>query len=737
MNTRLRWVAVWLACSSASGAARAQATSRDVLPLRRVRLYEAGVGYFERSGAVVHSAQLPVPRGHIDDALKSLVVLDETGTAEVAGVEFDQVVSVARGRALAGLPTTDDDAVDFDTYLESLTGVRVEIRTEHATTTGKLMEVVPPERSALERCLPPPPDNAQTKASTCVGRKVTSLLLLNDRGALERFAAVDLLSVRPLDPAVTQRLREALGSERGANHSAHPLQIKLTKGHELTLGYVAEAPLWRASYRLVVTKNEALLQGWALVHNDTEEPWQGIQLELVNGQPDSFLFPLAAPRYANRRLVTPEEHLPSVPQLLHQNADDDWDGNSRVTYRTGLGGVGGVGAGGRGQGIAYYGALDDSRIQESSLLSIGNLAAQPVAAGDGVGALFRYAMPSPVHLGAGKSALLPFLREGVEARRIVFFPAPAKAGRSSLLLTNTSSQTLPAGTIALFEGGGFAGESALERTEPNQKRTVQFGLDLDVELRRNGDERVTDETRLLRFSTTAPVEHYVRRVRNAVSVENRGVASRTVHWAVTGFRNARIEGGDGVFSDDETGASHAVFEVPGAQTKKYSVTVEEGLARRHRFVQLTSRTLERLVRETALPEWQRALVREARTHLLRHEALLRKRGELTREAKRLAQRSARLVSTLTAVRLVDLERGRNLAKILVSLERTRTELEEQVAGLDPYPPFRSAKRVLSKLNGARGPQTPPVIESRRVPPPAGPVRDPGRGEAVAASPSSR
>ena len=62
----------------------------DVLPLSRLRLYETGVGYFERRGRVAKRERLtlPVPTAHLDDALKTLVVLDEGTGARVGGVAF-------------------------------------------------------------------------------------------------------------------------------------------------------------------------------------------------------------------------------------------------------------------------------------------------------------------------------------------------------------------------------------------------------------------------------------------------------------------------------------------------------------------------------------------------------------------------------------------------------------------------------------------------------------------------
>src|SRR5690606_20513246 len=131
----------------------------------------------------------------------------------------------------------------------------------------------------------------------CTVRKVEAMTLLTSEGTLRRFALPEIRGVRATDPRVVERLRAAfIPSSRAATPQA--LHLDSTRGKPITLGYIAEAPLWRASYRLVLDDGAATLQGWALIHNDTEEDWRGVTLELVNGQPDSFLFPLAAPRYA-------------------------------------------------------------------------------------------------------------------------------------------------------------------------------------------------------------------------------------------------------------------------------------------------------------------------------------------------------------------------------------------------------------------------------------------------------
>lgn len=59
----------------------AAAPTQSRLPLKTLVLYENGVGYFERRGAVSSGsvAEIPLEPGQLDDALKSLVVVSTQG----------------------------------------------------------------------------------------------------------------------------------------------------------------------------------------------------------------------------------------------------------------------------------------------------------------------------------------------------------------------------------------------------------------------------------------------------------------------------------------------------------------------------------------------------------------------------------------------------------------------------------------------------------------------------------
>ena len=62
------------------------------MALRRVILYQNGIGYFERSGHLAgKSLRLTFARPELDDVLKTLTVIDRVGAAGVTTVDVPTV----------------------------------------------------------------------------------------------------------------------------------------------------------------------------------------------------------------------------------------------------------------------------------------------------------------------------------------------------------------------------------------------------------------------------------------------------------------------------------------------------------------------------------------------------------------------------------------------------------------------------------------------------------------------
>src|SRR5262245_44874272 len=186
-----------------------EASSPATLPLRTVRLYETGVGYFEREGEITGGSEsLPVPASHVDDALKTLVVLSAQGPVSVSGVEFDSVLSRGLARSLAALPLDADKPVTYRDVLESLRGVDVTLSTPKEEVVGKLVEVAEAPPKA-------PPGNESKENTKAPEEPDWHLTIVMASGAVRRFRASDLVSVSPTDAALAARLGSAVSALSG------------------------------------------------------------------------------------------------------------------------------------------------------------------------------------------------------------------------------------------------------------------------------------------------------------------------------------------------------------------------------------------------------------------------------------------------------------------------------------------------------------------------------------------
>lgn len=618
-------------------------TSLSILPLRTLRLYETGIGYFERAGSVRgDDTGLPLPAGHLDDALKTLVIYSQDKNARVYGLSFPTSVSKGMGRALAGLPQNDDDAVSYRELLLSLKGSALSVRIGELSLSGRLIDVQRNGHSASDAAKEK--DGDDEKGGEGKGERGGSpgakpelvLMLLTESGELVRVPTSTVSAIRPLDPTYAGRLGTALDAvtQRGAQ-SQRMLRLLSRDGGPITLGYLAETPLWRVTYRLVVgeAKGSAALQGWALIHNDTDEDWRGVKLHLISGRPDSYLFPLAAPRYTRRQLVTPENELSTVPQLLSNNADRMWGDHIGDSF--GVGGLGlsgtGRGGGGTGEGTIGLGSIGtighgsgSGGDHNSSLLQVGNLAAVAQSSGIESGSLFAYTMNDAIDLGARSSALLPFINEGVEAEVITSLDKPGGTARAGLRLVNSTKQTLPAGPMSIYSDGLLSGESAIERLKPGERRFLEYGSDLDVSLS-SVKSQTRDEPQRVTFDRDHLEEHFLRRTDALYRLENRSGQPRTLYLSLDIGANARVQGADRLDFNTENNKAIAVFELAAGSRIERAMSMLAGRQSGHRLASLSATRLTELAQTASLPAPERAILGEA---ALRQKELEAAKGEI-------------------------------------------------------------------------------------------------------------
>jgi hypothetical protein len=596
-----------------------------VLPLRSVVLYESGVGYFERRGPVQRHAplQLLVPQNHLDDALMTLVVLTTDG-ARVGAMTFPSVL--APEAALAESPAPFDSFAQDGPMLpllSALSGLQAKLVTaDGESLSGRVVGVARVEEVT-------PGEQGGGTTTDAYGNPVASpgvvqvpvVVFLTDEGALRWFHFEEIESVGPADePAQTalDRAVAALSQRRG--EAQESVGVSVREGGELAIGYLAEAPVWRVSYRLVFQESRARMQGWALVHNDTDEDWQNVAVELVEGQPNSYLFPFVTPRFRHREVLPAEEGLDTAPQLAGTNADQLAEGGM---YGYGMGAVGyGSGGGyGYGYGTGGMGMIASFDGQASQLIAIGELAAEPQASAEQRRELLSYRATEPLSLQAHQSALVPVIDSAISAERISVSDDSENV-LAAIKVRNDTGYALREGPLAVFDAG-FSGQSWLPRMYVDEARVLPHGADLDVVVELEEMDE-TDDPRIVRWFKPESLawsgveerleEHYVRTSKRTYTLTSHAASERTVCLRAPQLTNGRVTSGGTVellTAEDGLDYYHVCVLLPAGQELTQIVTTEEGLQRNWDAGTLDATTVQALADETRLPAAARDVLRRA------------------------------------------------------------------------------------------------------------------------------
>lgn len=683
-----RWAVLWLAAGLATVAAAPATAARDsgpsVLPLRSVVLYESGVGYFERRGPVQRHGDLAllVPQNHLDDALMTLVVLTTDG-ARVGSLSFPSVLAPEAALAESPAPV---DAFTQDGSIVPLLGALAGLQARLRTAAGETLDgrVIGTARVAEAR-----PVAAGESPDAGGTAEVPVLVFLTDDGALRWFQLDEIESVGPADePAQTamDRAVAALSTRRGEAQEA--IGVSVREGGDLAIGYLAEAPVWRVSYRLVFQERAGRLQGWALVHNDTDEDWINVAVELVEGRPNSYLFPFVTPRFRYREVVAPEEGLETAPQLAGTNVDQMVAGGSSI-YSFGAGGVGmmGSGYGGGGYGVGF-GRLGGNGVSASTLLAVGELAAEAQAAAEQRRELLSYHATEPLTLRAHQSALVPVLDGPISAERISVVDSGDNV-LSAIKLRNDSGYALREGPLAVFDGG-FAGQSWLPRMYVEDARILPHGVDLDVVAVRD-DSETSNETRIVRWNQPLAQregggpgrleEHYLHRVRSVWTLTSHAAADRKMCLRVDELQNGRVTGGEVELLTTELGTEqyHSCVWLPAGQELEHVITSEEGLQRTWGPDALTAAVVQELAGLERLPAAVRELLQQAAMRLAEAEQATEAAGAAQSAQLPVSSEIARYRADLAALAGsgADEDVATDVAEALIEAGRRLDELTRQ------------------------------------------------------------
>ena len=489
------------------------------LPLTRVVLFNAGIGYYERSGTVDGPAKLnlKVNEEDINDLILTLMVNDPTGTARA--VTYDNRAPAEITLKAFSIDLTENPSVG--NLLHQVRGEKVEITDmSGSVVAGNIVSVIKPDPKVITSTPTVSPDEERMQLTTVKEKPYESVTVLTDDG-VQSVSLAKVKKVKFTKPELQAEFRkalEALANARGAATKSVGISFPGKGARKVSVGYVAEAPLWKPTYRLMMGEAPKLI-GVAAVENTTDDDWENVTMKLVSGRPMTYKMDLYDPLFIPRPMIELELYASLKPPMYQGPAQQQMGGalgnggGFGGGQGGGSGGQGGFGSqfgnlgagGGFGGGFGGFGNysngltrpsvrnllgyrldLESYRARATAPSAPAGASILPAIAGKGanLGESFEYSVLEPVSLPRFKSALLPILNEPIELERISLFTESVLATHplKGLRLKNTSKQYIAQGPVAVFEGDTIAGQARLADIKPGETRLLSYAIDLDVKM---------------------------------------------------------------------------------------------------------------------------------------------------------------------------------------------------------------------------------------------------------------
>ncbi|MBK8986807.1 MAG: hypothetical protein IPM39_12160 [Chloroflexi bacterium] len=425
------------------------------LPITRMTLYKHGVGFFERRAQLEgDEVSLSFRVEEMNDILKSLTAVD-WGDGQVLGVDY--ATPQSREERLSGCSIRLDDGRSLRDLLVGLRGRRAELHLDQGeTAVGLLLGLDElPDRQPVGDSLVSLLQDDGRQVQTVALSRVQAVTINDERGAADlRFF---------LQVSLTQE-------------NYRQVTVRLTPGqHDLSVSYIAPAPTWRVSYRLVADPDAdsgpiALLLGWGIFDNRLEEELTDIKLSLVAGMPISFVYDLYTPFTPERPFIEEESRVAAGP----------------VGFQAATLGMGAMVP--PSAPMPTMAVMDDMRAPApQAKMSRRDLqeATAVQTSGEALGELFQYHINTPVSVGRGQSAMVPIVAANLPYRKDLLYNGAKLASHpvASLRLDNKTGLTLERGPVTVSEGGDYVGEAVLPFTADQAEFIIPYAVELGVRVR--------------------------------------------------------------------------------------------------------------------------------------------------------------------------------------------------------------------------------------------------------------
>lgn len=450
------------------------------LKVQRVIIFKHGVSYFILTGNIKGNGtfELEFKIDEMNDVLKSLFVLDTSEKGFISSISYDAALETSQLLKSIIIEVPDQDSLT--SLLTQIKGARVklilgnDVKEVKGTIMGiEFNEKLQNEMKFIEKLL----------------------VLLKDDGVIVKLPFTEISSFDILNDEIKNDLKFYLETIiAGKKKDSKNIIINCESGgdnnveREIVVSYIRESPIWKTSYRLIMSKQQdarevALLSGWCMVENTTNQDWENIILTLVAGMPVSFVYDFYRPIFIERPRIEPPKVLSAKPTDIEEGIAnerfkeykmaEEMEEAAPPPAKARKAAYGGVAM--RAMAPEPTARMDDAAIMDK-------VKSSTKATTKDLGELFEYNISNPVSIKRKKSALVPILTEEIKAKRILLYNKQehGKNPNACLEITNNSDLKLERGPVTIVYDNNLAGEAIIPFMNKDDIRLLNYAIEQAV-----------------------------------------------------------------------------------------------------------------------------------------------------------------------------------------------------------------------------------------------------------------
>ncbi len=457
------------------------------LKIEKIIIFKHGIGYFLLKGTMKGTGtfELEFNVDEMNDILKSLFVLDTSEKGHISFISYD--AAITPDQLLKNIMIDIPNVNSFTSLITQLKGAKIEISIGRQTSEKRKGIIMGMEE--IEKI----------KNDIKITDKLL-VLLLEETGKIVKIPFSEISEFDVLNKDIKNDLKFFLDTIiSGIKKDSKKIIINCESGgndeNERTIfvSYLHESPIWKTSYRLIMSKeqeeqNKCLLAGYSLIENITNQDWEDIELTLVAGMPVSFIYDFYRPIIMERPIIEPPKVLSAKPTDIEEEmAFDEFK-----AYRGG--GAPKMKKEAIGTAMEYAkapmaparavmtspdttisGGLSDDMLLDKMRFATKTQTKE-------LGELFEYKISNPVTIKRKKSALVPLLTEEIKTKKILLYNKNEhdKNPNACLEITNNSALILERGPVTIIYDDNLAGESIIPFMNKDDTRLLNYAVEQAV-----------------------------------------------------------------------------------------------------------------------------------------------------------------------------------------------------------------------------------------------------------------